>query len=84
MNIGKHLKPYVFVTLALGYIFLFFGSIYGLFVSEISIAITTDPQYHITLTGWAKNLTCIFGLLINASVPVYLIGSALYKAVTVK
>jgi len=62
-----------FYILAALYTFVTFGSIYGLFVDEITI-------FQLSLTGWPKNLLCIFGLLVVSLVSSYPILLALHRA----
>ena len=70
-----------FFLLAFLYLFVFFGSIYGFFVHELSIGLGENSKFNVSLIGWAKNLTCIFGLFLVAAVPSYLIARVLYRAV---
>lgn len=69
-----------FYLLAFLYLFTFFGSIYGLFVDELNIGLSVDSAFNVTLTGWAKNLFCLFGLLLVAGVSAYPIVIALSRA----
>ncbi|WP_101230052.1 hypothetical protein [Colwellia sp. 75C3] len=82
MNIIKSLKPWTFIFLASSYIFFFFGSIYGLFVSELSVKFGANPQYHYVLSGWHKNSLCLSLLLILAALGVYPILRGLYLALS--
>lgn len=69
-----------FFLLAFLYLFVFFGSIYGLFVNELTIGLEADPNLNIVLTGWVKNLTCLFGLLLIGVVSAYPLVAAVYRA----
>ena len=69
-----------FYLLAFIYLFVFFGSIYGFFVSELKIGFGAVPGANFVLTGWVKNITCSFGLLLVAVVSAYPILRAVYNA----
>lgn len=69
------LKQYSFLILGIGYIFLFFGSIYGLVVNEVSLGFGV-------LTGSKKNLLCGFGLLLAIIIGSYPIISGLFRALS--
>jgi len=64
---------FFFYLLATLYIFVIFASIYGFFVDEITI-------FNFSLSGWSKNLLCIFGLLVASIASAYPMVSAVYKA----
>ncbi|PKG39800.1 hypothetical protein [Psychromonas sp. Urea-02u-13] len=82
MDIINYLKQYTFLVLGIGYLLLFFGSIYGLIVSEVSIKFTSNAQYHIVLNGWVKNWTFGLGFLLAIGIASYPILSGLYKALS--
>lgn len=69
-----------FYLLAFLYLFVFFGSIYGFFVSELNIGFGADSAFNLSLSGWAKNLLCTFGLLLVGAMSVWPLVSATYKA----
>lgn len=69
-----------FYLLAFLYLFVFFGSLYGLFVSELNIGLGAGPEFSIVLRGWVKNLLCSGGLLLVAGISAYPIISAVSKA----
>lgn len=69
-----------FFLLAFLYLFVFFGSIYGFFVNELNIGLGENSKFNVSLTGWAKNLTCIFGLFLVAAIPTYLMVGTVYRA----
>jgi hypothetical protein len=69
-----------FFLLAFIYLFVFFGFIYGFFVHELNIGFGGDSSFNFSLTGWAKNLLCIFGLFLLGAVPAYPIVRAVYRA----
>lgn len=71
-----------FYTLAALYLLIIFGSIYGLFVDEISINVGDDSRFHYSLTGWSKNLLCLFGLFIAGAASSYPIFLAVYRALS--
>ena len=75
MDFLTNLKQYSLLILGIGYLFLFFGSIYGLFVKEISLGF--GP-----LSGSKKNLLCGFGLLLAFIIGSYPLLSGLYKALS--
>ena len=75
MDLLTRLKQYSLLILGTGYLFLFFGSIYDLFVEEISLGF--GP-----LSGSKKNLICGFGLLSTFIIAAYLLLSVLYKALS--
>jgi hypothetical protein len=72
---NKYIKASGFYILAVLYLFLFFGSIYGLFVDELSI-------FGYTLTGWGKNTLCLFILLIPGLITAYYVGLAVHRALS--
>ena len=69
------IKTLSFYLLAALYLFVVFGSIYGLFVDKITIL-------HFSLTGWSKNLLCLAGLLIVGLVSAYPMLLAVYRALS--
>lgn len=69
-----------FYLLAFTYLFVFFGAIYGFFVTELKIGLGAESGANLVLTGWVKNLTCSIGLLLVALVPTYPIVRAVYRA----
>ena len=71
----NNLKQYLFLILGIGYLFLFFGSIYGLVVNEITLGFGS-------LTGFKKNVICGFGLLSAIIIGAYPFLSGLYKALS--
>jgi hypothetical protein len=73
----KRILFYIFCAL---YLFLFFGSIYGLFVSELSVKLGTNPNFHYTLNGWTKNIACFSGLMLAGLIPAIPIVLAVYRA----
>ena len=75
MEFLTSLKQYSFLILGLGYLFLFFGSIYGLVVNEISLGF-------VALTGSKKNIFCGLGLLLAITIGAYSLLSGLYKALS--
>lgn len=75
---SKAMKFYLLVLL---YIFVLFGSIYGFFVSELNIGFGADSAFNLSLSGWGKNLVCLFGLLLIGVVSTWPIVSAVYKAI---
>jgi hypothetical protein len=75
MELLTNLKQYSFLLMCVGYIFVFFGSIYGLFVDEISLGF--GP-----LTGTTKNILCGFGLLSVFILTTFILLSPLYKALS--
>ena len=84
MNIKLLFIAIRFYSLSAAYLFLVFGSIYGLFVDELSFGLSTFPTFHFSLTGWIKNLFCIFGLFIAGLIPAIPILLALYRAINNK
>ncbi|UTA47156.1 hypothetical protein L1F30_13415 [Simiduia sp. 21SJ11W-1] len=70
---GNNLSSIMFYVFSAAYLFLVGGSIYGFFVNEISV-------FQYTLTGWSKNLLCLFGILIAGAVAAYPIVLAVYRA----
>lgn len=80
MSVGFYLVSIRNYSLAALYLFIVGGSIYGLFVSEISIRLGSNPNFHLSLGGWSKNLLCLIGLLLAGVVAAYPIVSAVYKA----
>ncbi len=75
MNNDFYINKISFYLLSALYLFVVFGSIYGLFVDKITIL-------HFTLTGLSKNLLCIFGLLIVGLVSAYPVILAIYRALS--
>ena len=75
MELLTSLKQYSFLLLGVGYLFLFFGSIYGLFVKEISLGF--GP-----LSGSKKNILCSLGLFLAIIIVLFPIISGLYKALS--
>ena len=71
-----------FYVLAFGFLFLVFGSIYGLFVDEIALRIGSDPAFHVSLTGWRKNALCLLGLVVAGIISSFPIILALYRALS--
>ena len=75
---------YLFFPAILSYLLLFFGSIYGLFVSDLSFKIGSNTDFHYSISGWQKNVLCCGGLLIVALIAVIpvvvMINNALKKA----
>jgi predicted Co/Zn/Cd cation transporter (cation efflux family) len=59
-----------------------FGSIYGLFVSELVIKIGSNQSFHYVLSGWKKNTLCLIGLSIVSIIACYPIVSAVYSALS--
>jgi hypothetical protein len=72
---NKYINASGFYIILVLYLFLFFGSIYGLFVDELSI-------FDYTLTGWGKNTLCLFILLIPGLITAYYVGLAVYRALS--
>ena len=70
-----------FYLLALLYIFVFFGSIYGFCVDELNIGFGADSAFNLSMSGWVKNLVCALGLLLVGAVSAWPIVSAVYKAI---
>ena len=70
----------MFLVLVCANLFMFCGSIYGFFVSELNIGLGASSSVNLQLTGWVKNTTCVVGLLFSSSVMVYPLVSAVYKA----
>lgn len=68
-----------FFLLAFLYLLVVFGSIYGFFVNELNIGFG-DSIFSFSLTGWAKNLVCIFGLFVVGAIPTLPIVRAVYRA----
>lgn len=64
-----------FLLLSIGYIFLFFASIYGLCVKEVSLGF-------VSLKGVSKNILCGFGLLLASLIGVYPVFLGLYNALS--
>ena len=71
-----------FCILSILYLFVLFGSIYGLFVEQVAFKLGPNPNFHLVLIGWKKNLICSLGLLAAASVAVYPVLLAVYNALT--
>lgn len=67
-----------FYLLAFLYLFAFFGSIYGFFVNELNFGFG-DSIFNFSLTGWAKNLVCTFGLLLVGAIPAFPIVRGVYR-----
>ncbi len=70
----------MFLLLVCANLFLFCGSIYGFFVSELNIGLGASSSMNLHLTGWIKNTICVVGLVFSSSVMVYPLVSAVYKA----
>ena len=66
--------------LAFLYLFIFFGSIYGFFVSELNIGFGAGSAFNLSLSGWIKNLVCAFGLLLIGAVSAWPIVRSVYNA----
>ncbi len=62
------------------YLFVFFGSVYGLFVDELTLGLRQPSNVNITLEGWRKNALCITGLLIAALIPTVPLVTAICRA----
>ena len=73
MEVKFYLDAIKFYGLAILYILIVVGSIYGLFVNEISI-------FKFTLSGWKKNLLCLSGLCIIAVISTYPVLISVYRA----
>jgi len=73
------MKFYFLVAL---YLFVFFGSIYGLFAEQIALKPGSNPEYHLILIGWQKNLICGLGLLATALASTYPMLLAVYNALS--
>lgn len=68
-----------FYLLSLLYLFVVFGSIYGLFVSELTVKPGWTPSLQFTLSGWSKNLLCVFCLFLAGCIGAYPILLAVYR-----
>lgn len=77
MDVKFYLSLIKFYALAAAYLFIISGSIYALFVPEVSIQF---GSLHYSLSGWPKNLICLGTLFIVALIPAYPIILALYRA----
>jgi hypothetical protein len=64
------------------YLFIVFGSIYGLLVDELQISLFSQKPLQYTVTGWQKNLLCLFGLLFAAILPAFPIARSVYRALS--
>ena len=62
------------------YLFIFFGSIYGLFVSELNIGLGGDSTFNYVLAGSMKTFVCTFGLFLIAAIPACFVVTAVYNA----
>lgn len=62
------------------YLFIFFGSIYGLFVSELNIGLGDGSEFNYVLAGSMKTVVCMFGLLLIAAIPACFVVTAVYNA----
>ncbi len=82
MDILNHFKQYTFIVLSLGYLILFFGSIYGLIVNEVSFKFSSNPQYHFVIDGWVRVLIFGLGFLLAIIIVVYPLLSGLFKALS--
>jgi RsiW-degrading membrane proteinase PrsW (M82 family) len=82
MNIGSCLLSIRNCSLAALFLFIVAGSIYGLFVSELSIRLGSNPDFYFALSGWPKNLLCLSGLFLAGAVAVYPILLAVYRALS--
>ena len=72
MGKSRQISLLLFNLLAILYLAVFFSSIYGLFVDEISL-------FGIVLEGWEKNALCLSGLFIVCVISVYPVISILYN-----
>ena len=77
------MKGVAFYFLCGMYLLLVFGSIYGLFVSELSFKFGENTSFHFTLSGWIKNIVCILGLLVAGFIAAFPILLAIYRALSV-
>jgi len=75
MDIKLYLKALRFYAFSGLYLFLVFGSIYGLFVEEITL-------FTLSFSGSSKNIICAVGLLIAGAASMYPIISIVYKALS--
>ena len=69
-----------FYFFAFIYLFVLFGSIYGLFVSELAIKLGSNQNFHYVISGWQKNTLCLVGLSIVSIIACYPIVTAVYRA----
>jgi len=74
MDIKFYISIARFWSLSALYLFVVFSSIYGFFIDEIYF-------FGFTLTGWSKNLLCLFGLFILGIISLYPILIGIYRAV---
>lgn len=72
------MKFYLFAFI---YLFIFFGSLYGLFANELNIGFGSNSLLNYSLTGWKKNVFCVLGLILVAAVSTYPVLLGLYKAI---
>lgn len=83
-KVGGEMRRFLFYIFSALYLFLVFGSIYGLFVSELTIGLSSIPYFHFSLIGWVKNIVCLLGLLLSGLISAYPILLALYRAMSIK
>lgn len=61
-------------------IIIYFGAFYGLFVSEISMKLGAENQYHFLIKGWLKNSICL-GIIFSPGIIIGgVIVSSVYRA----
>ncbi len=73
MDTKSYIKLFSFYFLSALYLFVVFGSIYGLFVDEITL-------FGFSFSGWSRILLCLSGLLVAALVSAYPMFLAVYRA----
>lgn len=73
------MKFYIF---SLIYLFVLFGSIYGLFVSELAIKLGSNQNFHYVIRGWQKNTLCLVGLSLVSIIACYPIVMSVYRALS--
>lgn len=71
----------LFFVFGFFYIASLIFAIYGLFVSELSLKIGTNEFFHVTLTGWIKNIICLILIFWPGIVGWFYLCQALYRAV---
>ena len=75
MGIGNLFRGFRFYFLSGLYLFVVFGAMYGFFVDEISV-------FQYSVSGWPKNLLCLFGLFGAAAIAAYPLVLAVYRALS--
>ena len=73
MDKKRIVKGLMFYLLSALYLFVGFGSIYGLVVDEIIL-------FQLSITGGSKNALCLTGLLLVGLISAYPIVSAVHNA----